>query len=233
MVPEPRSWVQLLRPRNFLMRQIQPGRALLRTTNPHSRAQREGEHIEKRASAGGLPRLDCAPQNEQDRLNSAGKATHKPVNRTAAGTTAPPASARTHTPRTNAHTWGPTGSVPQRPGSRHRQPDLEHGRLGTQWRGGVRPEKEGEYGEKKKGGKASVREASCAAPTLAVATSQPTTVVAAQLRRKGATGRRRWSPSDRSSLLDCVLAYVNKAAVCSQGKRCAVQVSDFCGLGFS
>jgi hypothetical protein len=40
-------------------------------------------------------------------------------------------------------------------------------------------------------------------------------------------------PSDRSSLLDCVLAYVNKAAVCSQGKRCAVQVCDFGGLGFS
>jgi hypothetical protein len=124
-----------------------------------------------------------------------------------------PSEARIEAPEAGSGAWAPGDAV--------------------EGRGGVRPEKEAEYGEKKKGGKASVREAGCAAPTLAVATSQPTTAVAAQLRRKGATGRRRWSPSDRSSLLDCVLAYVNKAAVCSQGKRCAVQVCDFGGLGFS
>jgi hypothetical protein len=53
--------------------------------NPHNRAQQEGECIREHTSAGGLPYLDHAPHDEQDGLHSAGKATHKPTNHTAAG----------------------------------------------------------------------------------------------------------------------------------------------------
>jgi hypothetical protein len=80
----------------------------------------------------------------------------------------------------------------------------------------VRPGKEGEEGEKKKSGEGGVSGRLCGAPTLTVATTQPMMAVAVdELRRHGATGRRRWSPPSslrdnasaryRFSLLDCAL----------------------------